>query len=445
MPDAAAATATPGSTDVPAMLEARNRQIAAVHKISGLLSSTLDLDERLRDILAVSMQAVGAVAGTIFLHRPEDDKLVFQYVVGEKSKELTGLTMNATDGVAGAVFQSGEARITNRPRESKDFKADVGENVGFRTESIVTLPLKYQGGVPVGAMQILNKQHGDFSDADLEVLEIVGSIAATAIENAQLHREAQVAAVAHAVGDLSHDIKNKVAPIVGAAYTLQADVDGMLPEVDRIAAELSPDQANELRKAVQWLREDYVEQFDMILGQCKQVQDYTKLIADALKGSITEPQIEPNDVNSIVEAQLKELEPTARAHGVALVRQLGDVPTCRFDRFLVERAVFNLVNNAIPETPEGGRITVRTEARQDGVFPDGRYLLVEVRDTGRGMPPHVLERILRGDAKSTKPGGTGLGTRIVYRAVAAHHGVFEGESQEQVGTAFRLKLPLLAD
>jgi signal transduction histidine kinase len=53
-----------------------------------------------------------------------------------------------------------------------------------------------------------------------------------------------------------------------------------------------------------------------------------------------------------------------------------------------------------------------------------------------------LERILRGEPKSTKPGGTGLGTQIVYNAVAAHHGLFEGESTAGVGTTFRLKLPI---
>jgi len=59
------------------------------------------------------------------------------------------------------------------------------------------------------------------------------------------------------------------------------------------------------------------------------------------------------------------------------------------------------------------------------------------------MPADILARILRGEAKSTKPAARGLGTRIVYNAVAAHHGAFEGESTEGVGTTFRLKLPLL--
>jgi len=131
--------------------------------------------------------------------------------------------------------------------------------------------------------------------------------------------------------------------------------------------------------------------------------------------------------------------------GIEIVRQFRPVPVCRFDKFLVERAVFNLVNNAIPETPEGGQITVRIGAQTEGEFPHGRYMEIEVRDTGCGMPARVLERILRGDAKSTKPGGTGLGTRIVYNAVTAHNGVFEGESEEGRGTTFRIKLPLRTD
>src|SRR5688572_32776865 len=92
------AGAPPGSRDpevrrLRETLAARNRQIAAVHGISRMLSSSLDLEDRLRDILAVSLDAVGAAAGTIFLHRPEDDMLVFRYVVGEKARELTGLAM----------------------------------------------------------------------------------------------------------------------------------------------------------------------------------------------------------------------------------------------------------------------------------------------------------------------------------------------------------------
>src|SRR6185436_16525023 len=112
------------------VLQVRNRQISAVHEISRELSATLDLDERLKQILAISMDAVDAVAGTIYLYRQADDKLVFRHVVGEKANELTGLAISAKEGVAGAVFQSGEALITNKPQETTGHRADVGESVG---------------------------------------------------------------------------------------------------------------------------------------------------------------------------------------------------------------------------------------------------------------------------------------------------------------------------
>ncbi len=434
---------TASVTDVRETLDARNRQIAAVHAVSGLLSSSLDLEDRLRGVLNVALEAVGAVAGTIYLHRPEDDALVFRYVVGEKGRELTGHTMHADAGLAGAVLRSGKSQITNHPEEAVEHDTEVERKTGFATTSLVTVPLKYQAGRPIGVMQILNKQESEFDQNDLEVLEIIASVAAAAIETAQLAREAQTAAIAHAVGDLSHDIKNKVAPIVMGIYALRPDLDAMLQELDALVRTAPADVAATLARISRPVRQSYGEIFDVILEQVGAVQEYAKLIADALKGTVTEPQLESNDLGSVVAAQLEMLEPVARACGVTLIRRLPPTPECRFDRFQLERAVYNLVNNAIAETPAGGSITVAIAATQDGRFPEGGYVEIEVTDTGRGMPQELLDRILRGDPKSTKPGGTGLGTRIVYNAVAAHHGVFSGTSAEGAGTTFRLRLPFL--
>lgn len=431
--------------DLRAALEARNRQIAAVHGISRLLSSSLDLDDRLRDVLTVSMRAVDAVAGTIFLHRPEDDALVFRYVAGEKAVELTGHAMDAAKGLAGAVFRSGTSQITNSPQTAAEHDTEVETRTGFATTNIVTVPLKYQDGRPVGVMQLLNKVGGAFDENDLAVLEIVACVAAASIETAQLARAAQAAAIANAVGDLSHDIKNKVAPIVIAVYTLRSDMAAMFDALDRIPDSVPADVTTRVRDASEAVRQAYDDTFDVIMGQVDAVQEYTRLIADALKGTVSQPQLEPIDIASVIEAQLVELDPIAQSHGVACIRRFADVPVCRLDRFQIERAVYNLVNNAIPETPAGGSVTVAIIAETTGRFPDGRFVEIEVTDTGRGMAPNVLEHILRGDPKTTKPGGTGLGTRIVHNAVAAHHGVFTGRSEVGVGTTFCLRLPLVTD
>ncbi len=109
-----------------------------------------------------------------------------------------------------------------------------------------------------------------------------------------------------------------------------------------------------------------------------------------------------------------------------------------FDRKQIYNALYNLVNNAIPETPEGGIITLLTRAlsARDGNF------LVEVSDTGRGMPENVREKLFTDEAISTKPGGTGLGTRIVADIVRRHHGHIAVKSEIGVGTTFTVLLPL---
>lgn len=420
----------------------QQRQIAAVHRISSLLSSTLDLDQRLKDILQVSLEAVGASAGSILTYRESDQMLVFQHVEGEKSGELTGQAIPADQGVSGQVFQSGEPQITNRPKESSAHLAEIDEQIQFTTTGMITVPLKFEAGRPVGVLQLLNKQDGDFTPQDLEVLEIIASMAATSIYNAQLQKESQAAAIAHMLGNLSHDIKNKVSPIYGWIETLDPLMQAMFEDLDSVLLSATPELRAQVKAVTHDVRTLYPEGFKACLEQINIVQEYTKLIADALKGSISEPKFEPYDVLDIIEQQLRELDGVAKQRGVGLVRAYGPPVTIRVDRLRMQQAVYNLVNNAIPETPPGGSVTVRTSVVEEGSFPDGGYLLIEVKDTGRGMPRKVLDSILRGDAKSSKAGGSGLGTRIVYNAVLSHKGKFEGESAEGVGTTFRIKLPL---
>ena len=81
---------------------------------------------------------------------------------------------------------------------------------------------------------------------------------------------------------------------------------------------------------------------------------------------------------------------------------------------MLERAAVN--QEDAPACDSCGAITVR-------VARDGNRATIEVADTGRGMPAHVLESILVGQAISTKPGGTGLGTSIVKKMIEAQ-GVF---------------------
>ena len=108
-------------------------------------------------------------------------------------------------------------------------------------------------------------------------------------------------------------------------------------------------------------------------------------------------------------------------------------------RDTLRRIVENLVNNAVDSlSPEGGRVTVRTEMEQG---TDGRSTArITVADTGTGMTEEELERAF-GNFYTTKPQGTGLGLSIVRRLVNDLGGTLRVESRPGIGTQFFIDLP----
>jgi PAS domain S-box-containing protein len=106
----------------------------------------------------------------------------------------------------------------------------------------------------------------------------------------------------------------------------------------------------------------------------------------------------------------------------------------------INRVFSNLLSNALNYTPSGGKVTLKMIAQDDVV-------VVEVCDTGMGINPedmpHIFDRFFRADrARRTDQGGTGLGLAIVKKIVELHSGKIEVESTPDVGTTFRVWLPL---
>lgn len=419
------------------------KELDAVHEISTALSSKIKLDDLVRDTLEVSLATVNASAGSVFLYDEKQDKLVFRYVVNpdapEVAKSLTGRAIPLTT-IAGQVFRSGKSSIDDDPMQHKGHARDIGESVGYVTRNMVTVPLISMEGKAIGVMQVLNKEGGNFDDDDEDLLTIMASQAATAIESARLYDEAKLAAIVHYLGDISHDIKNLMTPAQTGTQTLEMILRGTFEDLDRIIAESQ--NGEPVKDAVQTLRDLYPEMVTMVLDSTTATQERVREIADAVKGEIAEPVFEPFNVNDVVLSVVKALKVVAERHGVTLrTDELGDVPPILIDKKRLYNAIYNLVNNAWPETPAGGSVSVRTSATPEGTFPDGNYLLIEVADTGKGMPEEVKARLFTEQAISTKPGGTGLGTRIVKRVVDAHGGVIWVESEQDKGTTFFIKLP----
>ena len=100
-------------------------QLEAVERISQALFHSIDLEELVETTLHIALDEVGAEAGSILLADDEKEQLVFQYSVGDKPVPR-GTAIPWDKGISGAVFQSGEARITNQVNQGMTVPRGTG-------------------------------------------------------------------------------------------------------------------------------------------------------------------------------------------------------------------------------------------------------------------------------------------------------------------------------
>jgi signal transduction histidine kinase len=429
-----------------AALDHRERQIEALRRTSDALFSHDSVEAMVRETLRVALDVLCADAGTLYLYDPPTDSLVFRYVVGPTADKLIGTSMPASTGIAGQVFRSGVPDLTQKAYESGNFNRAVDAQSGYNTQSIMTVPVKRPDGDPIGVMQVMNFKEDAFDHRDLEVLQVLCAQAATAIEHARLSEQGRRAEIGNRVGEIAHDIKNMMTPIQSGVWTLQPMLEGLFEDLDAIRATCPETEswADEIARAADAVRGDYGWLLDNALTAAERVRRRTEYIAGMVKGNLPPPHFEEADLNETAREVVKTLTRVAREKDLDLSLDLDpDLPRASFDYDRMYDALYNLVNNAIPETPPGGRVTLRTRAPE----PDGQddRLCVQVQDTGRGIPEHVRERLFTADAISTKPGGTGLGTSVVARIVAEHGGTIGVDSAAGAGSTFPIRLPLRHD
>ena len=244
---------------------------------------------------------------------------------------------------------------------------------------------------------------------------------------AQLFEAAKMAEVTRVLGNVGHDIKNMLMPVLTGASLLEGEL-----------KELFPTLADSDAKGVKNSETMCVELAEMIEHNARRIQDRVREIADAVKGVTSKPYFVPCQVSKIVEGVLKSLHVLAKESGVTLhTKGLGKLPQIEADEKRLFTAFYNLISNAIPEVPHGGSVTISgcADTKKD-------ILDVVVSDTGNGIPPEIRERLFTDHTISTKVGGTGLGTKIVKNAIDAHHGSIRVESAEGVGTSFHISLPI---
>ncbi len=151
------------------------------------------------------------------------------------------------------------------------------------------------------------------------------------------------------------------------------------------------------------------------------------------------PSLESFSLGELVMDLLQKYELSAEQKSVQLRAQIGSaLPAAHAEIGLIERALENLIDNALRHTPHGGSVTVK-------LAPQGADLLVSVEDTGPGIAPenlpHILDPFFRVPGEGEDAGrGAGLGLAIVRRILELHERTLEVDSRVGEGTSFSFHL-----
>lgn len=167
-----------------AALQREQKKVALVQEVSRALSTTGDLDTLLTLIMTKVTELMEADRSTLFVVTPDGRQLWSRVSQGGERVEIR---LEVGEGIAGWVAQTRE--IVNIPDAYADqrFQPAVDLKSGYRTRSILSVPMLDALGGLVGVLQVLNKQDGPFTTADEELLLALASQAAIAIENARLY------------------------------------------------------------------------------------------------------------------------------------------------------------------------------------------------------------------------------------------------------------------
>jgi phosphoserine phosphatase RsbU/P len=163
------------------------QQLTMLFEATRLLNSTLDLAELLELILKIAREEVKADRGTVFMVDRDEKELWSIVASGLDHQEIR---VPFGHGVVGKVAESGEVINVADAYDLHYFERSFDQKFGYRTRSLLCLPIRHRSGEIVGVIELLNRQDGaQFSAEDVEFLTKLSSHIAMALENARLHRE----------------------------------------------------------------------------------------------------------------------------------------------------------------------------------------------------------------------------------------------------------------
>jgi signal transduction histidine kinase len=440
-----------------AKAEAReaSMQLEELTAIGIRLSAERNLDALLELILTKGREITRSDAGSIYVvekTREGGESLRIKLAQNDSVQvpfSESSLPISA-DSVAGYVALSGEVLLIDDayalpPGSPFQINTAFDARVGYRTTSMLVMPMKTPQGEIIGVLQLINCKRAPgrplatprlqdevlpFPERYRNLAVSLASQAAVAIQSAQLVEELRTAlqkieashqqmvqaerlsALGEMAAGVAHDFNNLLAVVVGRAELL-----------------LKGAHAPAVARDIQIIRQAAWDGAQTV----RRIQEFTRTRQTRPAGRVDLPEL----LRDVVELTRGRWKDEAQSRGLSYdVRvEAGSVPAVTGIAAELREVFMNLLINGLDAMPEGGRFVFR-------VSSDEETVTIAAEDTGCGMSEETRWRVLEPFFTTKGARGTGLGLSVSWGILKRHGGTIDVESRLGVGSTFVVRLPI---
>lgn len=377
--------------------------------ISRDLASTLDLDQLLQKIVSSAAELCDAEAASILLFDDARNILFFQATTNLDQPLMRGLVVPVDHSIAGWIVQNRQPVIIHDVQKDDRHFSQISQVTKIITKSLLGTPLISKDRV-VGVLEAINKKHGNFTEADKEILMTLSAQAAVAIETTWLFQQSDL------ISDFVHELRTPLASLSTAVHLLTRDA---VPQQQK--NQMIQIIYNEIERLSK-MANDFLDIARMESGRfqfAKQRFSLTELLIECIEQTRGQAQ----EKKLVYQTTLPEVQ-------------------CPFegDKDKLKQAILNVISNAIKYNRPNGKIKVTLN------LIDAEYI-ISIEDTGPGIPEEYIHKIFnkfyRVPGLEQYAQGTGLGLSIVKRIVESHSGKVDVFSEVNQGSTFTIHLPRL--
>ncbi len=406
-------------------LRLKARLFESLASVSRAINSALNLDDALDVITREACVLMQAKMSSLMLLDDSREWLDLRSSYGAGESYLSKPRLSAEESTLGIVVRRRKPiQVENVQTSNRYQNIDLARHEGL--VALLSVPLVFRGQA-IGTLSIYTGKPYSFSNEEIRILSALAELSAIAIEKArlyervvdieeQLRQNEKLSALGLLAAEVAHEIRNPLTVMKMLYHSL----DLRFPATDP--------RAKDAR-----IIDQKIEHLNRIV---EQILDFART---------TEPQFAPVNLNVLIEELGLLVRHKLNHQNVKLVLKLAPtLPPVLGEAGQLEQAFLNLILNATEAMPQGGSLTITSQAAartDDQAEP--KLVALEFKDTGEGMTAEKCQDAFKSVLSTTKAKGTGLGLAIVGRIVETHRGEVKIKSRVGHGTVIRVRLPAL--